>query len=239
MGRDLLLAESEVRLLFGASQACDEADPEDVGLEQVLDALVRLVPADVVFWNCFDVTPRLVTHGLVGASLTGPPQRAPLGPWLEHLQEHPVMSCRFGPVAKVSDVLTQPQLERTWLWQEAWQPAGVRHELGLELSHPDSQVNVVVWSRGPGRDFDERDLLVLRLLRPHVDAAVRRLSAPALTERQRQVLRLVREGYSDAQIARRLGVAEATVGKHLERIYVRTGARNRAQVVRLTADLID
>jgi DNA-binding CsgD family transcriptional regulator len=52
-------------------------------------------------------------------------------------------------------------------------------------------------------------------------------------------LLLVREGCSDAQIARRLGVTEATVGKHLERIYVRTGARNRAQAVRLTADLVD
>jgi DNA-binding CsgD family transcriptional regulator len=92
---------------------------------------------------------------------------------------------------------------------------------------------------GPGRGFDERDQLLLRLLRPHVDAAVRRLSAPRLTERQGQVLRLVRDGYSDAQIARRLGVAEATIGKHLERSYVRTGARNRAQVVRLTAGLLD
>ena len=239
MAMDLLLAESDVRLLLGAVWACDEASSVDVRLEQVLDALVRLVPADVVFWNCFDVAPRLRTHGLVGASLTGPPKRAPLGPWLEHLGEHPVMSCRFGPVVAVSDVWTQPELEASWLWQEAWQPAGVRHELGLELSHPGSQVNVVVWSRGSGRDFDERDRLVLRLLRPHVDAAVRRLSAPALTERQRQVLRLVRDGCSDAQIARRLGVAEATIGKHLERIYVRTGARNRAQVVALTTDLID
>ena len=239
MGRDLLLAESDVQLVLGAARQCDDAASDDGRLQQVLDALARLVPADVVFWNWFDLTPQLHTHGLVGASLTGPPMRAPLGPWLEHLPEHPVMSCRFGQVVKVSDVLTQSQLESTWLWQEAWQPAGVHHELGLELSHPSSQVNVIVWSRGQGRDFDERDRLVLRLLRPHVDAAVRRLTAPRITERQRQVLLLVREGCSDAQIARRLGVTEATVGKHLERIYVRTGARNRAQAVRLTADLVD
>jgi hypothetical protein len=144
---DLLLAESDVRLVLDAANACDSAVPEETGLDQVLDALVRLVPADVVFWNWFEIVPRLHTRALVGAPLTGPPKRAPLGPWLEHLQEHPVMSCRFGPVVKVSDVLTQRQLERTWLWQEAWQPAGVRHELGLELSHPDSEVNVVVWSR--------------------------------------------------------------------------------------------
>lgn len=236
---DVVLGEADLRRLMDAAGACDEASCDDTRLAQVLDALVRLVPAEVVFWDWFDVSPRLHERALVGASLTGPPKRAPLGPWLDHLPEHPVMSCRFGPVVAVSDVLTQQQLERTWLWEEAWRPAGVRHEMGMELSHPDSQVNIVVWSRGPGPAFTDRDHLVLQLLRPHVDAAVRRLSSPTLTPRHRQILSLVRDGYTDAQMARRLRVSEATIGKHLERIYVRTGARNRAQVVRLTADLLD
>ncbi len=218
---------------------CDAAPRDDSRLEQVLDALAALVPADVVFWNWFDLTPRLHERALVGASATGAPKRAPLGPWLDHLPEHPLMSCRWGPVVAVSDVLRPQQLERTWLWEEAMKPAGIRHEIGLELTHADDEVNIVVLSRGPGRDFSARDHLVLRLLRPHVDAAIKRLRAPALTPRQCEVLRLVRDGYSDAQIAHRLDVAESTVGKHLERIYLRTGARNRAQVVRLTADVLD
>lgn len=236
---DVLISQNDLRLVLDAAGACDDAPSNDTRLVQVLDALVRIVPADVVFWDWFEVAPKLHERALIGASLTGPPKRAPLGPWLEHLDEHPVMNCRHGPVVKVSDVLTPRELERTWLWQEAMQPAGVQHELGLELTHPPSEVNIVVWSRGPGRDFDDRDRLVLRLLRPHVDAAVRRLSAPSLTDRQRHVLRLVRDGYSDGQIARRLGVAESTIGKHLERIYARTGARNRAQVINLTTGLLD
>ncbi len=98
-------------------------------------------------------------------------------------------------------------------------------------------MSVVVLSRGPGRDFSARDHVVLELLRPHVDAALRRLSSPspALTRRQVEVMRLVREGLSDGQIARRLAVSEATVGKHLEHVYARAGARSRVQAVALCA----
>ena len=67
----------------------------------------------------------------------------------------------------------------------------------------------------------------IELLRPHVDAALHRLlrPAPRLTPRQVEVVRLVREGLSDAQIAHRMGVTASTVGKHLEHVYARTGAR--------------
>lgn len=54
-----------------------------------------------------------------------------------------------------------------------------------------------------------------------------------LSTREREVLDLVAEGLTDAQVARRLGLAPATVSKHLRRIYARTGAPNRAAAVRL------
>jgi len=94
-------------------------------------------------------------------------------------------------------------------------------------------MSVVVLSCGPARDFDDRDHVMLRLLRPHADAALRRVTrpAPALTARERQVMSLVAEGMTDAQVARRLGVAESTVSKHLEHVYAKSGARSRVQAV--------
>jgi DNA-binding NarL/FixJ family response regulator len=150
------------------------------------------------------------------------------------------MSGRYGPVTAVSDVLRGRDLEASWLYQEALAPAGVRHEIGLELRHGDDEMNAVVLSRGPGRDFSERDRLVLRLLRPHVDAALGRAGAraPHVTPRERQVLTLVRDGLTNAQVARRLGVGEATVAKHLEHVYPRLGARSRTHAVTLAADVL-
>ncbi len=50
---------------------------------------------------------------------------------------------------------------------------------------------------------------------------------------------LVREGMTNVQVARRLGIAPATVAKHLEHVFARTGARSRTEAVTLCADLLD
>lgn len=54
-----------------------------------------------------------------------------------------------------------------------------------------------------------------------------------LTPRQREVLAGVAAGLTDAEIAERLGVARATVGKHLEAIYDRLGVHNRTSAAAL------
>jgi DNA-binding CsgD family transcriptional regulator len=54
-----------------------------------------------------------------------------------------------------------------------------------------------------------------------------------LTPRQREVLAAVAAGLTDAEIAERLGVARATVSKHLEAIYERLGVHNRTAAAAL------
>jgi DNA-binding CsgD family transcriptional regulator len=60
-----------------------------------------------------------------------------------------------------------------------------------------------------------------------------------VSRRELDVLRLVGAGLTNAQVARRLGIAEATVAKHLEHVFARTGARSRAQAVAMCAELIE
>ena len=55
---------------------------------------------------------------------------------------------------------------------------------------------------------------------------------PVVSPREQQVLDLVIEGLTDAAIARRLGIAPATVSKHLHRLYSRLGLGNRAAATR-------
>jgi DNA-binding CsgD family transcriptional regulator len=97
------------------------------------------------------------------------------------------------------------------------------------------------------RDFGERERLMLALVQPHLagfyrSAQVRqrlsRITAEfdpkallGLTPREREVLALVAEGLTNAQIARRLWVAESTVAKHLEQAYAKLGVRSRTAAV--------
>jgi DNA-binding NarL/FixJ family response regulator len=58
-------------------------------------------------------------------------------------------------------------------------------------------------------------------------------SPPAgLTTREAEVLTLLASGLSNTQIAQRLFVSNATVKTHINRIFAKTGARDRAQAVR-------
>jgi DNA-binding NarL/FixJ family response regulator len=53
-----------------------------------------------------------------------------------------------------------------------------------------------------------------------------------LTPREAEVLALIAEGLSNGEIAERLVVSGATVKTHVNRIFMKTGARDRAQAVR-------
>jgi DNA-binding NarL/FixJ family response regulator len=53
-----------------------------------------------------------------------------------------------------------------------------------------------------------------------------------LTPRESDVLRLIAEGKSNREIARALYVSEATVKTHVNRIFAKTGSRDRTQAIR-------
>ena len=53
-----------------------------------------------------------------------------------------------------------------------------------------------------------------------------------LTPREAEVLRLIAAGQSNREIARALFVSEATVKTHVNRIFAKTGSRDRGQAMR-------
>ncbi|MEU2562634.1 response regulator transcription factor [Streptomyces longispororuber] len=69
---------------------------------------------------------------------------------------------------------------------------------------------------------------------PGDPAAHPRLSA--LTERERQILTVIGQGWTNAEIAARLHLAESTVKTHVGRVLAKTGARDRVQAVILAYD---
>jgi len=79
------------------------------------------------------------------------------------------------------------------------------------------------------------DLVALGLLRRHLPTVARSLeaqpvSAPALTVRQRELADLVALGLTNAEIGRRLCLAEDTIKKYVSTLLARTGCATRTEL---------
>jgi DNA-binding CsgD family transcriptional regulator len=146
-------------------------------------------------------------------------------------------------VTKISDFYSARQWHSTAMYTDIERPAGIDHVLMLCLPEPPPRTAAgagrhlrLYFNRGPGPDFSERDRAVLTLLRPHLyqayrDAEQRRHPVPRLTSRQNELLGLLAAGRTNTQIARDLGISEATVRTHLENIYERLGVSSRTAAV--------
>lgn len=113
--------------------------------------------------------------------------------WRVSLEEHP--SClrlqegHFGAL-KLSDFLTQRELHRTWVYDAWFARWDAEYELVVAIPSPLWHTKTFLFDRTGGRDFSERDRLLLDLLQPHLArlwlaARTRRLLSSALAELDR------------------------------------------------------
>jgi pimeloyl-ACP methyl ester carboxylesterase/DNA-binding CsgD family transcriptional regulator len=108
-------------------------------------------------------------------------------------------------------------------------PHGVLHVLDgttptLFVEHPAADVDIVTAFLGGDEIPAARDTSAAPAT---PDAAPG--PPPPLSDRERQVLRLLAGGSSNRQIARALGIAEHTVERHAGNLYRKIGARSRAE----------
>jgi len=148
----------------------------------------------------------------------------------------PELTDELRRVIHWGELYTPTELRNEPLYAEYFRPDGIKHGMYVGLPTLPGRTRRVLFRRYSGRDFNGRDRLILQLLRPHLyavyqDAELRRRGVPRLTRRERDVLRLAAQGYSNVDIARLLFVSLSTVRKHMEHIFDRTGVRTRSAAV--------
>jgi DNA-binding CsgD family transcriptional regulator len=145
-------------------------------------------------------------------------------------------------IIKVTDFYSARQWRRTGMYTDYYRPAGLENDIMLTLpagrgpAARAARSVRLIFLRGSGPDFSERDRDLLTLLRPHLQLAYleterRRHPAPRLTARQQDLMGLVAAGHTNTQIARRLGLSEGTVRTHLVNIYGRLQVSSRTAAV--------
>jgi DNA-binding CsgD family transcriptional regulator len=151
---------------------------------------------------------------------------------------------------RMSDVIARRRYHELPVYRDYFRSFGLDHILDVGLSvDPRRHRTFTLFRRPSASDFSERERDVLEMLRPHLyhleaQASLRRALSKALgqrdgdrghlfadlTPREREIVELVGEGKTNAEIAATLWVAPSTVKKHLEHVYAKTGIARRAGV---------
>jgi DNA-binding CsgD family transcriptional regulator len=237
----------DVRALAAIVSADRPDTPAGEGLPpSLLQDLMVQIPCDVVAFGGFDSGQQLAwyTQSIRGSGADTVTDRCPV-----HWQHY--WSCELcsypDRTGDLRSVITVGDFYSTRQWHAIgrcgiYQSLGFDHALMLtlpagrgEAAGPGRTLRLFFF-RGPGAEFSERDRAQLTILRPHLheaylDAERRRHPLPPLTTRQQDLLRLVAEGNTNSQIARRLSISEGTVRTHLENIYRKLGVSSRAAAV--------
>ncbi|MDT4892022.1 MAG: hypothetical protein QOE97_1057 [Pseudonocardiales bacterium] len=147
-----------------------------------------------------------------------------------------VLRTRTGQIVSVrrSDLLGDRAFRATPASGKLLHEAADDHLAVVSFRLPDDRLACLALNRA-ARDFDEGELARLHAIGRQLSRAARfaRLwRAPPygltpLTPGEGRVLACVAEGLTNRAAARRLGVAEATVHKHLEHAYRKMGVTNR------------
>jgi DNA-binding CsgD family transcriptional regulator len=212
----------------------DRGEPSAEGLAlSLLDDLLGLIGCDLLVFSGTDSSRQADWFGQTRPAEADDPSFDVDSFWKHYWNSpcsHPERTGDIRSIVQVSDFYSARQWHSTGMYQDCCRPYGIEHELMVCLSASPAwtagpgQTLRLVFIRGPGKDFSDRDRDLLTVLRPHLrqaylDAEHRRHPAPKLTVRQRELLHLVAAGHTNAQIARRLGITEGTVRTHLENIY--------------------
>ena len=242
-----VITDTDIGALLGVFDRCQPAAADDdIFYAGVLTGLRELIPCDEITFQLMDVAAQRVKvlcvsdAGVERDESVGMPDEYLTVFWQQFWEEH---GCA-GPLTTGDYSTLLHHAERTRTRAHGSSPLGsLLGAIGMkdEILVPMTPLGgtdrrLLLWRNKDEPDFSEREMAMLALVRPHVaelhtrrDRELR--GEPNLTPRQWEVLRQVATGASNTQIARTLGLSDATVRKHLENVFLRLGVQSRTEAL--------
>ena len=254
MTANWVMTDTDVRALLGVFERCQAAADDDIYYADVLTGLRELIPCDDIIFQLMDVAEQRLRQLVV--SDEGVQREDVVGGNDEYVelfwQEFWEADGCAGPLATgdFSTLLHQAEMWSPRAWAST--PMGsaaaamsLTDEILVPMTPLGGTDRRLLLFRCEGRpDFSEREKAMLALARPHIaelhtrrDRELR--GVPNLTPRQWEVLRLVAKGAGNRQIARTLGISDATVRRHLENAFFRLGVQCRTEAVARVRAFLD
>ncbi len=165
--------------------------------------------------------------------------------------DHPVLRDDLAApqpgARRLSDFVRPREWRRRGLFNDFYRPLGLTEELSAQLAWGPSGSSCCLTLHRGGRDFSERERLLLAQAAPHLRSTHERLALgedrrepnPArlarllpITARQAEVLDLLAAGRTNDGIAQELRISPHTVVRHVENLYARLGVHTRVAATR-------
>jgi DNA-binding CsgD family transcriptional regulator len=211
--------------------------------KKLLLLMRELIPSVSAGYAEMDRKRRTVHDGRLSTEIVGNPDP---DRYFDLVQQCPMVAYRDRTGDPSAMRITDLMPTRTWreleLYRERFWPYRLDQTMEVGLPAAPGRDRLVFLWRGYGeRDFSDRDREVLEIIRPHLvrrqelaELRARVSGSPAavgLTPREREILGLVAQGKTNAEVAADLWVAPSTVKKHLENVYEKLGVSGRAAAV--------
>ena len=237
----LTVTTRDLRRLSAVSDPSHLDGPCDPLPISMLQTLADLVPCDTVTYQAQDPSRRITDVAYQDLNPVGEDDDAledfywdeiwPACPW------NPPRTGDYVTIHRSTDHQSAREFASS-VGAEFHRQIGLRHLVTVPLPPRGSiDYRIMLW-RVDGRNFSEREVALLTVLRPHLvemHRAVLTRTGPTakLTKRQLDVLHLVAAGHTNVQIARRLGISEGTVRRHMENIFERMHVASRTEAAGL------
>jgi DNA-binding CsgD family transcriptional regulator len=249
-----VMTDTDVRALLAVFDPCQPAADDDIFYADVLTALRELIPCDDIAFQLMDVAEQRIrrlfvtddgVHREVAVGMTDDLHQAF---WQEFWEDD---GCA-GPLTSgdYSTLIHHAERWSTRAWAStplgsAFIATGVKDQVLVPMTPlGGTDRRLLLFRDEGGPAFSEREKAMLALARPRLaelhtrrDRELR--GEPNLTPRQWEVLRQVATGASNTQIARTLGLSDATVRKHLENVFLRLGVQSRTEALARVHGFLD
>ena len=254
MTGDWVMTDTDVRALLEVFERCQAAADDDIFYADVLAGLRELIPSSEIAFQLMDVANQrlrvlcVTDEGVHREETVGMTDEFTTLFW-QRFWEEDGCACTVA-TGDYCTLLHHAELTRTRAFANSplgsmFVAMGNKDEILVPMTPlGGADRRLLLWRDENSPDFSEREKAMLALARPRIaelhtrrDRELR--GVPNLTPRQWEVLRQVARGAGNTQIARTLGVSDATVRKHLENVFLRLGVQSRTEAVARVLAFLD
>lgn len=151
------------------------------------------------------------------------------------------------------DMVNETEMKKTAIYREFFAPRGKKYSGGIVIKTKEKTLCITLFRNEMNGMLTEKEMFLLEQFIGHMENIVKRLTTESLdkekadqakepeeysllTEREKQIMPYLLQGYTNQEIGKKLFISESTVKKHVYHIMEKLQIKNRGELMRRFSD---